>query len=147
MKGELGNIVGPQIRKRRYSLGWSQARLAVKLQLVGFDISRESLAKVEIQIHKVEDYQLPYYARALNVQLAELFPPLPLDRPINDTIVALRVKRNGSKAVVPVNGSATPTNGARGQVNGHAHLNGSHRSIEQKEQMTLPVVQLRAEPK
>jgi len=35
------NIVGPQIRKWRYARGWSQARLAVKLQLNGLDISRE----------------------------------------------------------------------------------------------------------
>lgn len=126
MKGGLGNIVGPQIRKLRYSRGWSQAKLAVKLQLVGFDISRESLAKVEIQIHNVEDYQLPYYARALDVTLDQLYPPLPSNQPIHDVVARLRAKRNGTQKPSSV-------------VSSH--------SIEQKKQMTLPFVQIRAEAK
>src|SRR5262245_57283877 len=91
MQNQLQNIVGPQIRGFRYALAWSRSKLAVKLQLLGFDMSRESLAKVESQIHKVEDFQLPYYARALSVQVADLFPPLPSGKPINDVIMALRV--------------------------------------------------------
>jgi len=34
------NNVGPQVRRRRYALGWSQSVLAAKLQIAGFDISR-----------------------------------------------------------------------------------------------------------
>jgi transcriptional regulator with XRE-family HTH domain len=41
------NNIGPQVRRRRYSLGWSQSMLATKLQLVGFDISRSSVSKIE----------------------------------------------------------------------------------------------------
>lgn len=152
MKGELGNIVGPQIRKRRYGLGWSQAKLAVKLQIIGFDISRESLAKVEIQIHKVEDYQLPFYARALNVQVTELFPPLPVDKPIHDTIETLRTKRNGAalkNVTLAVNGNGNGNGASRNgsTPQNHGQANGISRSVEQKEQMTLPLVQVRTEPK
>ena len=34
------NNVGPQVRRRRYALGWSQSGFAAKLQIAGFDISR-----------------------------------------------------------------------------------------------------------
>ena len=34
------NNIGPQVRRRRYVLGWSQSVLAAKLQIAGFDTSR-----------------------------------------------------------------------------------------------------------
>ncbi|MCI0539174.1 MAG: helix-turn-helix transcriptional regulator [Verrucomicrobiales bacterium] len=150
MKGELANIVGPQIRKRRNALNWSQAKLAVKLQVAGFDISRESLAKVESQIHQVEDYQLAYYARALGISLEQLFPPLPTEQPIHDVIVKLRARRNGAgmhkAGVNGVNGHVVPgvAGTAQIRVNGHVHVNGA-RSVQKEKQMTLPSVQVRTE--
>ena len=70
------NLVGPQIRKLRYQREWSQSKLATKLQLAGFDISRSTVAKIESRIRWVPDWQLYYIARALGVELADLFPPL-----------------------------------------------------------------------
>lgn len=35
------NNIGPQVRRRRYALGWSQSDLATKLQLAGFDTREE----------------------------------------------------------------------------------------------------------
>ena len=40
------NNVGPQVRRRRYALGWSQSVLAAKLQIAGFDISRSGVSKI-----------------------------------------------------------------------------------------------------
>ena len=40
------NNVGPQVRRRRYALGWSQSVLAAKLQIVGLDISRSGVSKI-----------------------------------------------------------------------------------------------------
>ena len=37
------NLIGTEISKRRDRLGWSQSDLAVRLQLVGWDIDRSQL--------------------------------------------------------------------------------------------------------
>ncbi len=44
------NNVGPQVRRRRYALGWSQSVLAAKLQIAGFDISRSGVSKIEARL-------------------------------------------------------------------------------------------------
>ena len=67
------NIVGPQIRKWRDARGWSQARLAVQLQLKGLDMSREVLAQMECQIHCIRDKHIFHLARALEVKVSDLF--------------------------------------------------------------------------
>jgi ribosome-binding protein aMBF1 (putative translation factor) len=41
------NLVGQQVRKWRRKKGWSQEVLAAKLQLRGWNISRDSLANLE----------------------------------------------------------------------------------------------------
>jgi transcriptional regulator with XRE-family HTH domain len=65
--------VGPQIRKLRVQRGWSQAKLAERLQLNGLDIGREVVAQIEAQTHCVKDKDLLYFAHALKVNLADLF--------------------------------------------------------------------------
>jgi transcriptional regulator with XRE-family HTH domain len=70
------NVVGPQIRRLRNQQGCSQTQLTVRLQLKGFDISRECLAKIEAKIHKVTDTQLLYFANVLKVGIADLYPPV-----------------------------------------------------------------------
>jgi transcriptional regulator with XRE-family HTH domain len=67
------NIVGPQIRKLRVRRGWSQAKLAERLQLNGWDIGREVVAQVEAQTHCVKDKDLLYFALAFKVSLPDLF--------------------------------------------------------------------------
>jgi len=49
------NNIGPQVRRRRYALGWSQTTLATKLQLSGFDISRSGVSKIESRLRFVDD--------------------------------------------------------------------------------------------
>jgi transcriptional regulator with XRE-family HTH domain len=48
MKAAL-NLIGPQVRKWRVKKGWSQQALATKLQLRGWNVSRDSLANLESQ--------------------------------------------------------------------------------------------------
>ena len=67
------NIVGPQIRKLRYARSWSQARLAVELQLNGLDMSREVLAQMECQIHCIRDKHIFHLARVLEVKTSDFF--------------------------------------------------------------------------
>ncbi|HEY3902019.1 MAG TPA: helix-turn-helix transcriptional regulator [Chthoniobacter sp.] len=70
----LRNIVGPQIRRLRYDLKISQADLVVRCQRLGWDISRDILARIELQIRWVGDYELVLLAEALRVDIEELLP-------------------------------------------------------------------------
>ena len=68
------NVVGPQIRKLRYQQGCSQAQLVVKIQIKGWNLSRESLAKIEAKLHKVTDTELLYFADVLRTSVPDLYP-------------------------------------------------------------------------
>jgi transcriptional regulator with XRE-family HTH domain len=70
------NVVGPQIRKLRSQQGCSQAQLVVKIQLKGWNLSRESLAKIEAKLHKVTDTELLYFADVLRTSVPDLYPPV-----------------------------------------------------------------------
>jgi transcriptional regulator with XRE-family HTH domain len=68
------NIVGPQIRKRRNVLEWTQEELATRCQLNGLDISRGTLSQIEAQLRCVTDDELWTLARVLKVSTDSLFP-------------------------------------------------------------------------
>ncbi len=72
---QINNIVGPQIRKLRVQREWSQAKLAIKLQMAGWDISRGTLAKVEGGTHCVREYQICFLMHVFKVQYRDLLPP------------------------------------------------------------------------
>jgi transcriptional regulator with XRE-family HTH domain len=83
------NIVGQQVRKIRYQRGLKQRELAAKLEVAGWRIDRAGVAKIESRLVKVSDYQQIYLARVLQVTLAELFPPIPANEQVGQTIQAL----------------------------------------------------------
>lgn len=61
--------------------GWSQEFLAAKIQLRGWNISRDSLASLESQRRRVPDCEMLYLARVLGIRLDDLFPKnLPLNK-------------------------------------------------------------------
>ena len=66
-------MLGPQIRRLRDARGWSQATLAIQLQLNGLDVSREVLAQMECQLHCIRDRHIFHLARALEVKASDLF--------------------------------------------------------------------------
>ncbi len=68
------NEVGSQIRRLRYQRGWTQEILAAKLQIHGWDISREGVAKVEGGYHRVSDRQLLCLCRAFKSNLQAFYP-------------------------------------------------------------------------
>lgn len=91
------NIVGPQIRRFRNQLGWSQSRLALKLQIAGWDISRVGVAKVEAQLVWVGDHQLLHFAAVFQVEIKDLYPPIPRDVKLYETIEKLQTRRRPPK--------------------------------------------------
>src|SRR6266571_4561843 len=68
------NLVGPQVRRLRARKDWTQEVLAAELQLAGWDVSRESLAKLEAQLRRVPDCELLFLAKVLGTRPMELFP-------------------------------------------------------------------------
>jgi len=92
------NMIGPQVRRLRYLRGWSQETLAGKLQLLGWDIGRVSLAKIESRLVHVEEYELWFFARAFNVRLDELFPPIDTGRQMHEVVAELMHRRTSSEA-------------------------------------------------
>ena len=69
------NMIGPTLRSLREAEGLTQAEFAGRLQLAGWDISRETLAKVESQFRCVTDRELVRFAEALEVEPSELLKP------------------------------------------------------------------------
>jgi transcriptional regulator with XRE-family HTH domain len=69
------NNIGPQVRRKRYVLGWSQSTFAAKLQVAGLDISRSGVSKIEARLRFVDDRDLVFLAEVLKVPVQELFPP------------------------------------------------------------------------
>ncbi len=68
------NIVGTQIRKLRFKKELNQEDLAAKCGVLGWDISRSTLAKIEAEIRCVTDRELWILAQALSARLEELYP-------------------------------------------------------------------------
>ena len=68
------NIVGPQVRKLRYQLGVTQEGLAARCGVLGWDLSRATLSKIEAQLCCVIDTELDILAGALRVEIASLYP-------------------------------------------------------------------------
>lgn len=54
----------------------SQADLAARCNIQGWDVSRETVAKIEAQIRWVADFELICLASALRVKVADLLPPI-----------------------------------------------------------------------
>jgi transcriptional regulator with XRE-family HTH domain len=69
------NIVGPVVRRVRYSKGWTQAMLAARCSRTGWDVGENTISKIEAQIRCVTDQELVYLARALSVKEQDLLPP------------------------------------------------------------------------
>ncbi len=87
------NNIGPQVRRRRYALGWSQPDFPTKLQLAGFDTSRSGVSTIEARLSDVDDKTLLYLAEVLRVPVQELFPPRMPGHRIHDFMEKLETTR------------------------------------------------------
>lgn len=68
------NVVGSLVRRFRHQRGWSQPQMATQCQLMGWDISRESLAKIESRLRSDSDIEVLKLGRILEVHHSALFP-------------------------------------------------------------------------
>lgn len=63
------NISGDRIREARQKKRLSQADLAARMQVEGVVIERDSISRIEIGTRFVPDYELPIFARILDVSV------------------------------------------------------------------------------
>ena len=63
------NISGERIREARLRLRLSQAELAAKMQVEGIILERDSISRVEKGVRFIPDYEIPLFAKVLNVSV------------------------------------------------------------------------------
>lgn len=68
------NVVGAQVRELRLALGLSQAELAARCGVLGWSVTRGTVAKIESGDRAVNDAEVFLLARALRKPLDSLFP-------------------------------------------------------------------------
>lgn len=66
------NICGKNIAKIRKEMGISQRELSEKLQLIGLDVDKNAIQRMESGQRFITDIELVYLARALNKSVLEL---------------------------------------------------------------------------
>ena len=68
------NLIGPQLRQLRVERNLSQPKFAEICQRKGWDLSRDTLAKIEGQTRWVSDFELVFLADMLEVPIEALLP-------------------------------------------------------------------------
>ena len=63
------NISGDRIREARQKLRLSQVDLAARMQVEGIMIERDSVSRIEIGTRFIPDYELPVFAKVLDVSV------------------------------------------------------------------------------
>ena len=66
------NVIGPLIREHREKSSLSQAELSNKLLLVGIDIPKNSIQRLECGDRIIKDFELAGISKVLNVSIDEL---------------------------------------------------------------------------
>ena len=67
------NLIGPKVRQIRESQDITQEELAARCNVLKWDISRGTLAKIEAQVRRVTDEEADLLAKALKVDIKELY--------------------------------------------------------------------------
>ncbi len=68
----LNNICGKNIAHFRMKMGISQRELADKMQLVGIDIDKNAIQRIECGKRFVTDIEVIAFAKVFNITLDEL---------------------------------------------------------------------------
>lgn len=68
----LNNVCGKNITQFRMKMGISQRELADKMQLVGIDIDKNAIQRIECGKRFVTDIEVIAFAKVFNVTLEEL---------------------------------------------------------------------------
>ena len=69
------NTIGPKIRNIREKQKLTQEQLVARCNLLKWNISRSTLAKIESQVRRITDVEVKLLATALKVPIQDLFEP------------------------------------------------------------------------
>lgn len=69
---EENNICGKQVTRYRKQLGLSQRQLADSLQLLGLDVDKNAVQRIEAGKRFVTDIEIVFLSKALKVTVSEL---------------------------------------------------------------------------
>lgn len=67
------NVIGPQVQRLREERNLTQEELTIQCNLIGWHISRSTLAKIESQVRRVTDAEVELLANALDIEISELY--------------------------------------------------------------------------
>ena len=67
------NVIGPQIKRLREQNEMTQVDLTIRCNIIGWSISRSTLAKIESQVRRVTDSEVELMAKALKVDISKLY--------------------------------------------------------------------------
>ena len=67
------NIVGENLKLLRLKMGLSQEQLASKLHLLGLNMDRSAISRIESFSREVYDYELAYFSIALDVDIISFY--------------------------------------------------------------------------
>lgn len=72
------NLIGTNLKKIRVLNKLSQEQLIAQLNLLGLDLDRTSLSRIENHNREVYDYELIYFSKALKVSILALYSGIDL---------------------------------------------------------------------
>jgi transcriptional regulator with XRE-family HTH domain len=67
------NVVGPKVRQIRESQNMTQEQLVARCNLLKWNISRGTLAKIESRVRRVTDEEVVLLAKALKINVTDLY--------------------------------------------------------------------------
>ena len=67
------NITGKNIKKIRISKKITQEQLCARMQVLGYQISRSDISKLENGKRFISDFEIVGFANALKVEILDLF--------------------------------------------------------------------------
>lgn len=63
------NFSGIQIRRLRVKNGLSQEQLALRMQVLGYDVSQKTISRIETGKRVVADFELVYFSTVFHVSI------------------------------------------------------------------------------
>jgi transcriptional regulator with XRE-family HTH domain len=67
------NIIGQKIKKYRIEAGITQEDLTARLNVLGINIDRPMISKIENNSREIVDYEIKAVAEALKISIEDLF--------------------------------------------------------------------------
>ena len=73
-QAKILNVIGPGLQRQREQIGWTQNQVAVKCQVLGFDVTRGTLAKIEAESGRCPTTRSRIWRGRWDAPLSRSFP-------------------------------------------------------------------------